>query len=149
LEVKDVIAVLPTGFGKSLLSHLLPYVMPTKKSNNIVLVVCPLNSIIEDRLNILNNRGIAAIVLVGRSQGTVTEELFPPTGPTQGQINQCVNEEANFHIPSDILNGQCSIVFAHPEALFSKEGRELMVSQVFQDNVVACVIDEAHCVEIW
>jgi hypothetical protein len=77
--------------------------MPTKKSNNIVLVVCPLNSIIEDQLNILNSRGIAANVLVGRSQGAITEELFPPTGPTQGQINQCVNEEANFHIPSDIL----------------------------------------------
>ena len=64
---------------------------------------------------------------------------------TQGQlINQCVNEKANFRIPSDILNGRCSIVLAHPEALLSKEGRELMASQVFQDNAVACVIDEAR-----
>ena len=64
---------------------------------------------------------------------------------TQGQlINQCANEEANFRISSDIFNGQCSIVLAHPEALLSKEGQELMASQVFQDNAVACVIDEAQ-----
>ena len=60
-----------------------------------------------------------------------------------------VDEEAKFEIPSDILNGQCSIVFAHPEALLSEEGQGLMASKVYQDNVVACVIDEAHCVEIW
>jgi superfamily II DNA or RNA helicase len=39
LEGKDVIAVLPTGFGKLLLFHFLPYILPTKKSNNIMLVV--------------------------------------------------------------------------------------------------------------
>ena len=47
------------------------------------------------------------------------------------------------------MNGDVQIVFAHPEALLSKEGREPMNSKVFQRNVVACVVDEAHCVEIW
>ena len=48
-----------------------------------------------------------------------------------------------------LMNGDVQIVFAHPEALLSKEGRDLMNSKVFQRNVVACVVDEAHCVEIW
>ena len=145
LKGKNVIGVLPTGFGKSLIFHLLPYVLPTKGAKNIVLVVCPLNSIIEDQLTVLNSRGISANVLVRRSQNSITDELF---SSTQGR-DQNVDEEAKFEIPSDILNGQCSIVFAHPEALLSEEGRGLMASQVYQDNVVACVIDEAHCVEIW
>jgi len=51
--------------------------------------------------------------------------------------------------PRDVVNGNTSIVFAHPEALLSKEGRELMGSKVFQENVVACIVDEAHCVELW
>lgn len=59
------------------------------------------------------------------------------------------NEQENLQIPEDILNEQCSIIFAHPEALLSKEGRDLMSSQVFQENVDACVLDEAHCVELW
>jgi len=48
-----------------------------------------------------------------------------------------------------LINGDVQIVFAHPEALLCKEGRELMNSKVFQRNVAACVVDEAHCVEIW
>ena len=40
-------------------------------------------------------------------------------------------------------------MFTHSEALLSKEGRELMNNDVFLRNVVACVVDEAHCVEIW
>ena len=51
--------------------------------------------------------------------------------------------------PRDIVNGNTSIVFAHPEALLSKEGRELRGGKVFQDNVVPCVVDEAHCLELW
>ena len=38
------------------------------------------------------------------------------------------------------------IIFAHPEELLSDVGRTLMKSNVFQNNVVACMINEAHCV---
>ena len=48
-----------------------------------------------------------------------------------------------------IMNGDVQIVFAHPEAILSKEGCNLMNSKVFERNVVACVFDEAHCIEIW
>ena len=46
------------------------------------------------------------------------------------------------------MKGDIQIMFSHSEALLSKEGRELMKTQVFKRNVVACVVDEAHCVEI-
>ena len=39
----DVIAVLPTGFGKSILFQLLPDLLPAKSESNIVIVACPLN----------------------------------------------------------------------------------------------------------
>ena len=51
----DVVAVLPTGFGKSLLFQILPNFLPTKAENNIVIVVCPLNAIIEDQLKVAKN----------------------------------------------------------------------------------------------
>ena len=63
LQGQDVIGVLPTGFGKSMLFHLLPHFIPVKKTKNIVIVVCPLNSIIEDQLKVLKARGITADVL--------------------------------------------------------------------------------------
>ena len=41
---------LPTGFGKSLLFQLLPDFLPVKADKNIVIIVSPFNSIIEDQL---------------------------------------------------------------------------------------------------
>ncbi|XP_068752409.1 ATP-dependent DNA helicase RecQ-like [Montipora capricornis] len=63
LEGQDVIGVLPTGFGKSMLFHLLPHFIPVKTTKNIVIAVCPLNSIIEDQLKVLKARRITADVL--------------------------------------------------------------------------------------
>ena len=58
-----LIGVLSTGFGKSMLFHLLPHFIPVKTTKNTVIVVCPLNSIIEDQLKVLKPRRITANVL--------------------------------------------------------------------------------------
>lgn len=63
--------------------------------------------------------------------------------------NFAMDEGAKFSVSPEVFEGRCSIIFAQPEALLSAEGRKLMCSKVFQDNVAACVIDEAHCVELW
>ena len=41
------------------------------------------------------------------------------------------------------------LVFTHPEALLSVKRKNLMKTAVFQRNIVACVVDEAHCIEMW
>ena len=135
LKGQDVVAVLPTGFGKSLLFQLLPDFLPVKADKNIVIVVCPLNSIIEDQLKVLQDRGITADVLQ-----LFNDEREADESKADGSLK---NPSAK------LMNGDIQIMFTHPEALLSKEGRELMNSKVFQRNVVACVVDEAHCVEIW
>ena len=58
-----VVAVLPTGYGKSLIFQILPFFLPPKCSRNIVIVVCPLTSIIEDQVKTLRERGVAAEIL--------------------------------------------------------------------------------------
>ena len=41
-------------------------------------------------------------------------------------------------------------VFAHPEVLISsKKCGEMLVSDVYQKNVVCVVADEAHCIVDW
>ena len=92
--------------------QLLPYFLPVKKTRNIVIVVCPLNSIIEDQLKIVKSRGITVNALVGKGQDIVMEQLFSTT-PNNVEHD---NEQANLRIPEGILNGQCSIIFAHPKA---------------------------------
>jgi ATP-dependent DNA helicase RecQ len=73
----DVVAVLPTGFGKSFLFQILPNFLPTKADKNIVIVVCPLNAIIEDQLKVAKNIGIEAEVLqLVAHRREVAENLF-------------------------------------------------------------------------
>ena len=147
IQGQDVIAVLPTGYGKSLIFQLLPWVLPQRISNktNIVLVVCPLSSIICDQINVLKRRGIAAASLPTPSiEGKDdVSELFS-TKPT-------VPEDQNGHqeLSNDIINGNLSILFGHPESFLSTDGRNLLKSAPYQKRVVACVVDEAHCVDTW
>jgi superfamily II DNA helicase RecQ len=137
LQGYDVIAVLPTGFGKSLLYQLLPDILPTKTSQNIVIVVCPPTSIIENQLKVLNNMGINAGIF--RSKREHKGDMLFDHAKANGAEDNCETPDY----------GQCKILFAHPEDILSDIGRKLMKSDVFQKNVVACVIDEAHCVEMW
>ena len=124
----DVIAVLPTGFGKSLLFQLLPDFLPVKGEKNIVLVVCPLNSIIEDEFKVLKDRGVSADVLqLVRDDSADCESLFCSEKDDPDRENSTVASELKLKSPSEkLVKGHIQIIFSHPEALLSKEGRELM-----------------------
>ena len=57
----DVIFNVPTGYGKSLIFHLLPWILQEKlhlKTPAVVLVVCPLNVIQQDQLSKLAFKGM-------------------------------------------------------------------------------------------
>ena len=89
---RDVVAVLPTGYGKSLIFHLLPSLFYDKltslrsASNNhaVVIVVSPLNALIENQIqrsyqgNI--KAGISGAALGGGKGGQMPPQIFllPP-----------------------------------------------------------------------
>ena len=52
----DLVAVLPTGFGKSLIFQLLALV----NDDHVVLVICPLKSIVNDQIKEASSMGISA-----------------------------------------------------------------------------------------
>ena len=70
---KDVLAVLPTGFGKSLLFQLIPGLCAELNKMGfseypkkpVVIVVCPLNALIECHMKELRERGISCTCLSG------------------------------------------------------------------------------------
>ena len=159
----DVMCVLPTGYGKSLIFHLLPMLLFAKFKlrgdllrdwklngicttvvNSIVIVVSPLNSLMSNQISRLNVSGIRASVMnikEGRkrlaSRVADTDEVAVDV-----DFSQCEEEK--------LRDGHYHIVFAHPETLISsKYGRELLLSEQYQENLVAIVIDEAHCIIEW
>ena len=49
-----------------------------------------------------------------------------------------------------VKNGECQLVFITPEAVIcSTYWRELLRTDIYQKNLVALVVDEAHCVKKW
>ena len=83
LEGKDVIGVLPTGFGKSTIFQLLPFILPSQEPDdrapeNIVIVVGPLNSIMADQMSFLTDVGITNGALrLGDTALPKLNKLFP------------------------------------------------------------------------
>lgn len=133
LNNRDCLIALPTGYGKSLIYQLLPPLFDClgqkdspKDEKSIVIVVSPLNALIDDQINKLKLAGVSCAslrVLCGKEADERFEEL-----------------EA----------GKFQLIFTHPEvAVSNRKCREIFLSTYYQRNVVAVVIDEVHCIIEW
>ncbi len=155
---RDTIGILPTGYGKSIIFHLLPFAADYLSQNNttngnIALIVTPLNAIIDDQISFLKKHGIEAVALNAISVAHVERESDNEEDGTKTSVDRDCQENGLALDPStkrDIKEGKFKIIYAHPEAFIScKEGRKLLMSNVIQQNVFACVIDEGHLVQEW
>ena len=63
LEERDVLAVLPTGFGKSLVFQVFVKVKSIEPSSGLILVVCPLKGLIQDQIEEASSLGLEAFEL--------------------------------------------------------------------------------------
>ncbi|WAR08483.1 RECQ1-like protein [Mya arenaria] len=149
-NLRDTIAVLPTGFGKSLIFQLLPCLMQEKLQRQepmIVVIVTPLNSIMEDQVSSLKSKVISACFL---SYDGCVVSTFDDGDDEVGNTNE-EDAEGKVRLPtsmslSDLKNGCSNLIYAHPEALQSKEIMKILHSRTYQERVCAIVVDEAHMV---
>ena len=125
---KDVFAVLPTGLGKSLIFQVIPDVCARLSShgfdypeNPILLVICPLLSLISSHMNELEAHGISAACLSGDK----------------------VDEEG-------IRSGKYSVVLGSPESLIrNKKWHQMLRTKTYQESLFGIVTDEVHVVPKW
>ena len=99
LNDRDVLAVLPTGYGKSLIFQLLPdiYDIFLGVKNSIVLVISPLNALMQDQVIKLNERGISACMIQGH-------------GVVFGK------DDLNIKLPlEELANPTFQLLYMHPE----------------------------------
>ncbi len=61
IDQRDVLAILPTGFGKSL-----SFQVPALMRDGVCLVISPLVALIRDQINQLEGRGVRAVAITGR-----------------------------------------------------------------------------------
>ncbi|PFX25697.1 ATP-dependent helicase SGS1 [Stylophora pistillata] len=121
VQGRDLLAVLPTGSGKSLIFQLLirvKQILSLKAA--CVIVVCPLKSIVQDQLAEASLMGLTATSLAGASL-------------------------------QDVENGKYQLIFASAEEILAKpflSSQKKSTSPLHQ-NLPAIIVDESHTVETW
>lgn len=123
---KDVFAALLTGFGKGVTFQILPAVWKSLERSSVsplVIVVCPLNSIIKDRVNYLTSLVLKAAFVGGSAE-----------------------------IDKRIIEGTAEIdlLYGSPESFVGDDKfRGMLSNDLFRKNAVAVVCDEVHTVVHW
>ena len=59
-------------------------------------------------------------------------------------------DRCNDELVQAVLAGEYQIIFLSPEVLLTElRWREMLRTEVYQNNLVGVIVDEAHCVETW
>ena len=119
LQGKDVVGLLPTGYGKSMC-----YLIPPLMTNQVMFIISPLISLMEDQKEKLIERHIPVAALHGNNFNRAKEIL-------------------------DIIDGKISIVYMSPEFLIQGDGMELATSLYEMKRLGYLAIDESHCISQW
>ncbi len=122
LAGRDVLAVMPTGGGKSLCFQL-----PAVLREGLTLVVSPLIALMQDQVRLLQAQGISATF--------INSSLAP--------------EEVSKRIAA-ARAGEYKLLYLAPERILQGEFFNVVLPRLVESpGVCALVIDEAHCVSEW
>ena len=122
VDNKSIIAVFPTGGGKSI-TFQVPALMSGEASKGLTVVISPLQSLMKDQVDNLEKIGITEAV-------TINGLLDP------------IERAKSFERVED---GSATILYISPESLRSKTIERLILGR----KIARFVIDEAHCFSSW
>ncbi len=121
LDGSDVLAVLPTGFGKSFIFQLFVLSCERERLRPVsVIVICPLKRIVGDQIGEANAIGISAC-----SMADVSLE--------------------------DLSLGNFQLIFGSAEVVMDKERLNILKDSnlPLHNKLAAIVVDECHTLETW
>ena len=139
---KNVFAILPTGYGKSIIYAILPKLCDKIQgivnyfqyiwciflllgtTGSIVVCISPLTSIMMDQQEKFIRKGIKA-ELVG-----------------DAQTDQTVFKR--------VFQGDLQLLYISPESLLNnKKFRSMFLNKEYKERFIGLAVDEAHCIKTW
>ena len=122
LAGRPVIAVMPTGAGKSLCYQLPAIVMAER--GGVTLVISPLIALMKDQVDVLRARGVPAVALTSAAGADEQREVL-----------------------DGIRAGMFTLIYVAPERFRSP--RFLDALRAMGSRLALVAIDEAHCISEW
>jgi len=119
LNGRDVLALMPTGGGKSLC-----YQLPAVLMGGLTIVISPLIALMKDQVDSLNVNGIPAAFL-----------------------NSTQSPDEQQRIIDQLKKGNIRLLYLAPERLFGQGSN--LISFLKSLPVCLIAIDEAHCISHW
>ena len=122
LRGRDVLAIMPTGGGKSLCFQLPALLQP-----GVCIVVSPLIALMQDQVRLLQDNGIEATF-----------------------INSSLDRAEMSRRFARLERGELKLLYVAPERLLQAEfEQEVMPRLQATHGISSLVVDEAHCVSEW
>jgi ATP-dependent DNA helicase RecQ len=122
LAARDVLAIMPTGGGKSL-----SFQLPALLRPGVCIVVSPLIALMQDQVRLLEDNGIAATF-----------------------INSSLDRAEMSRRFAKLDRGELKLLYVAPERLLQAEFQgEVLPRLRATHGISSLVIDEAHCVSEW
>ncbi|XP_013409162.1 uncharacterized protein LOC106172806 [Lingula anatina] len=119
----------------------------------IVLVVSPLNSLIQDQISNLRRVGIAACTInISGTKGMTYNEAGGDEVSSDDEEGNNLEDRAVLEcdVPFDMIEkGAYKIIYAHPETFQKTKFAQVIRRKVYQELVCAVVIDEVHMISEW
>ena len=119
----DTLVILPTGFGKSVIFHLLPKLMSCKTSSqSIIIVLLPISALMMDQINILKKHGIKACGL--EMSGALKDLQEDDDDDADDEVEEMIDAMSLNEDNTDdgaVERGELEILFGHPESFLSSD----------------------------
>lgn len=125
------------------------------KNGSIVLVITPLNALIQNQLSILKSRGIEAVVLntvkrhsvVSVDEDEHDEEEYMDRPQEERELNI---SSLDVTTEKNITDGKFKLIYAHSEASIScREGRQILLSEALQNQCVLLLVSLTKDILEW
>lgn len=124
LNNKNILAILPTGGGKSL-CYQIPAIFEAENFQRLTLVISPLRSLMRDQIEGFNKKYNTSV--------------------KAGALSGFLSPSERKKLIEDVENGIVNLLYIAPESLRFKTIRSILKKR----DLSRVVIDEAHCISMW